>query len=104
MPAVARAGHSVLSQDGGPGKNCPTPMKTSVAQVNEKSVFANGILIVVAGNTIAPHPKRGCSVDTSTLSGYSSTVKIGGKGVGRFGDDYGPNTITAGSGNVFAGG
>lgn len=104
MPAVSRAGDSVLSYDGGPGKNCPTPMTTSVGEVNSRSVFANGILIVVQGNTIAPHPKAGCSTDTSTLSSFSSSVKIGGKGVGRIGDDYGPNTITAGSGNVFAGG
>jgi uncharacterized Zn-binding protein involved in type VI secretion len=79
-------------------------MQTSVGEVNGRSVFANGILIVVAGNKVAPHPKSGCSTDTSGLSSFSGTVKIGGKGVGRIGDDYGPNTITAGSGNVFAGG
>lgn len=104
MPPVSRQGDSVLSFDGGPGKNCPTPMRTSVGEVNGKNVFANGILIVVEGNTIAPHPKAGCSTDTSTLSSFSGTVKIGGKGVGRIGDQYGPNLITAGSGNVFAGG
>ena len=104
MPSVARAGDTVLSYDGGPGKKCPTPRKTSVGQVNSRNVFANGILIVVAGNRISPHPKRGCSIDTSTLSGYSSTVKIGGAGIGRVGDDYGQNTIIKGSRNVFAGG
>jgi uncharacterized Zn-binding protein involved in type VI secretion len=104
MPPVSRAGDSVLSFDGGPGKNCPTPMTTSVGEVNGNNVYANGLLIVVEGNTIAPHPKLGCSTDTSTLSSFSSTVKIGGKGIGRIGDEYGPNLITAGSGNVFAGG
>lgn len=103
MPPVARKGDSVLSFDG-TGAHCTVPMETSVGEVNGNNVYANGILIVVAGNTIAPHPKSGCSTDTSTLSSYSGTVKIGGKGVGRIGDSYGPNTITEGSGNVFAGG
>ena len=104
MPGIARAGDAVLSQDGGPGRNCPTPMKTAVGEVNGSNVYINGILAVVAGNKITPHPKAGCSTDESTLDSYSSTVKIGGKGVGRIGDTYGPNTIIACSGNVFGGG
>lgn len=103
MPSVARQGDSVLSPDG-TGKNCAYPMQTSVGEVNSNNVKANGILIVVAGNKVAPHPKGGCSLDESGLSSYSSTVKIGGKGVGRIGDVYGNNTITQGSPNVFAGG
>jgi uncharacterized Zn-binding protein involved in type VI secretion len=80
------------------------PMKTSVGQVNSNQVFANGILVVIQGNQIAPHPKSGCSPDNSTLSSYSSTVFIGGKGVGRIGDQYSDNTIIKGSESVFAGG
>lgn len=102
MPSVARAGDSVLSPDG-TGKNCAFPMTTSVGEVNSNNVTANGILIVVAGNMVAPHPKGGCSPDTSTLSSYSATVTIGGRGVGRIGDSFGNNVITAGSSNVFAG-
>ena len=102
MPSIARAGDSVLSPDG-TGKNCAYPMTTSVGEVNNKKVYANGVLIVVEGNKISPHPKGGCSLDESTLSSYSSTVKIGGKGVGRIGDKYGNNVITQGSPNVFAG-
>jgi len=52
---------------------------------------------------ISPHPMGGCSTDTSTLSSFSATVSIGGKGVGRIGDSYGNNVITQGSANVFAG-
>ena len=104
MPAVARAGDTVLSIDG-TGYKCRQPMQTSVGEVNGNRVFANGILIVVQGKKIAPHPKSGCQPDESTLSSSSSKVKIGGVGVGRIGDDYGGiNTITQGSSNVFAGG
>ena len=101
MPSVARAGDTVLSPDG-TGYQCGSPMQTSVGEVNNKSVTANGILIVVQGNKVAPHPKGGCSLDESTLSTFSSTVTIGGKGVGRIGDNYGNNVITQGSPNVFA--
>lgn len=104
MPAVGRAGDTVISIDG-TGYKCRQPMETSVGEVNGNSVYANGILIVVQGNTISPHPKSGCSTDTSTLSTFSSTVFIGGKGVGRIGDSYGGvNTISQGSPSVFAGG
>ncbi len=103
MPAISRQGDRVFSPDGR-GKKCAFPLKTSVGQVNSASVFANGILIVVAGNLVAPHPKRGCGPDTSTLSTFSSTVFIGGLGVGRIGDTYGDNRIIQGSTNVFAGG
>jgi len=106
MPAIARKGDTVLSVDG-TGYNCGSPMETSVDQVNPKNVKANGILIVVDGNKIAMHNKGGCSPDESTLTSFSSTVKIGGKGVGRIGDQYASmssNTITQGSPNVFAGG
>jgi uncharacterized Zn-binding protein involved in type VI secretion len=104
MPAVARAGDSVLSIDGA-GYKCRQPMQTSVGEVNGNKVFANGILIVVQGKKVAPHPKGGCSPDESTLSSGSGKVKIGGMGVGRIGDDYGGiNTIIQGSSNVFAGG
>lgn len=102
MPSVSRAGDSVLSPDG-TGKDCAYPMNTSVGEVNNKNVTANGILIVVQGNKVSPHPKGGCSLDESTLSTYSATVRIGGKGVGRIGDNYGNNVITQGSANVFAG-
>jgi uncharacterized Zn-binding protein involved in type VI secretion len=103
MPAVSGQGDRVMSKDGS-GKKCKSPMRTSVGQVNSKNVYVNGKLIVVAGNTISPHPKRGCTPDTSTLSSYSSSVRIGGLGIGRIGDEYGPNIITQGSRDVFAGG
>ena len=47
MPGIARAGDAVLSQDGGPGRNCPTPMKTAVGEVNGSNVYINGILVTL---------------------------------------------------------
>ena len=101
MPSVSRAGDTVLSPDGS-GYHCSAPMETSVGETNDRNVTANGIPIVVAGNLISPHPMGGCSTDMSTLSTFSSTVTIGGRGVGRIGDSYGNNVITQGSANVFA--
>lgn len=103
MPAVSRQGDTVLSIDG-TGYKCRSPMQTNVGQVNDRNVFVNGILVVVQGNLIAPHPKSGCSTDTSVLTTFSTKVRIGGKGIGRIGDSYGGvNTITQGSPNVFSG-
>ena len=104
MPAISRQGDSVLSIDG-TGNKCGSPMQTSVGEVNDKKVYSDGILIVVEGNQVQPHPKGGCTNDDSTLSTVSQKVKIGGKGVGRIGDDYqGVNFITQGSSKVFVGG
>lgn len=101
MPAISRKGDPVMSPDGA-GRKCMSPMKTYVDEVNSANVYANGLLIVVAGNKIAPHSKAGCTPDISTLSSNSSNVFIGGLGVGRIGDKFGNNTIIRGSDNVFA--
>jgi uncharacterized Zn-binding protein involved in type VI secretion len=102
MPAISRLGDSVLSPDG-TGYKCRMPMKTSVGEGNSDSVYANGVLITVQGNKVAPHPKPGCTViDTSGLDSGSGQVFIGGKGVGRIGDSMGDNVITQGSPTVFA--
>lgn len=105
MPAVARQGDQVLSVDG-TGYKCGQPLQTAVGEVNSSRVYANGILVVVQGKKVAPHPKGGCDPDESVLTSYSSRVFVGGKGVGRVGDKYesmSSNTITQGSSNVFAG-
>lgn len=103
MPSIARAGDTVLSPDGA-GKDCAFPLQTSVGEVNDKSVRANGSLIPVQGNKVTPHPRGGCSTEEPPLTTFSSTVRIGGKGVGRIGDKYENNIITQGSESVFAGG
>jgi uncharacterized Zn-binding protein involved in type VI secretion len=101
MPAVARLGDSVLSPDGS-GFKCRMPLKTSVGEANSKNVYANGILITVQGNKVAPHPKSGCTPDTSGLDSGSSQVFVDNKGMGRIGDSMGDNVITQGSSTVFA--
>lgn len=103
MPAISRQGDEVYSPDGS-GKKCRFPRTTLVGEVNSRSVYANGILVVVEGNQITPHPRGGCDIDNSTLSTFSPTVRIGGLGVGRIGDYYNDNIITQGSPSVFAGG
>lgn len=103
MPAVARANgaSSVLSPDG-TGYQCGQPMTTASGAATQSKVFAQGVLVAVQGDPVAPHPKGGCSPDESTLSSYSSKVKAGGKFIGRIGDMYGNNTITSGCSKVFA--
>jgi uncharacterized Zn-binding protein involved in type VI secretion len=103
MPAIARVGDTVLSPDGA-GKNCAFPLQVAIIVANDKVVRANGALIPVLNNPVPPHSKTGCDPDTSVLTSVSSTVRIGGVGVGRIGDKYGNNIITQGSPNVFAGG
>lgn len=105
MRAVARKDDKVMSPNGF-GFKCRFPGTTSVGEVNSNNVYANGKLIVVIGNKISPHPLGPCAVtDTGVLVKASSTVKIGGKGMGRIGDTYTNNDIISqGSPNVFAGG
>lgn len=99
---AARAGvEKVFSQDG-TGYKCKFPMTTSTGP-GESKVRVEGIPVVVQGKKVAPHPKGGCTLDSSTLSKYSTKVKANGKGVGRMGDAYGSNKILSGSSKVFVG-
>lgn len=106
MPAVARAGDTVMSSSG-TGRNCASPMKTAVGEVNSK-VKADGFFVTCEGKKVAPHSKKGCSTDQATLSSFSSKVRVQGKGVGRVGDGYDDetetNVISKGSSKVFCGG
>lgn len=102
MASVSRKNDEVFSPDGS-GRNCVRPVVTQVDEVNTKNVYVNGILVPVIGNMIKNHKKRGCIDDLSTLSEASTTVFIGGLGIGRVGDKYMNNVIIEGSPNVFAG-
>lgn len=108
MTAVARKDDKVYSPTG-TGPKCGSSVNTAVGEVNSRSVFANSKLIVVKGNKIAPHSKKGCVPDESVLDKYSPNVFIGGKEIGRKDDHYATgtdeqNVITEGSPNVFANG
>lgn len=108
MTAVARKGDTVFSPTG-TGNRCSNPVTTSVDEVNSSSVFANGKLIPVRGNKVAPHNRKGCVPDESTLDKYSPNVFIGNKEIGRKDDHYATgtseeNVINQGSPNVYANG
>lgn len=105
MPAISRENDTVMSPNGFFNR-CRFPGETSVGEVNSNNVYANGKLIVIIGNQIAPHNLGPCGVpDEGVLTSGSSTVKIGGMGVGRIGDEYtNADVISQGSQNVFAGG
>lgn len=109
MPAVARDGDSVMSQDG-KGYKCQVPMETTTGEVSDK-VKVDDKGVVCEGMKVAAHPASSptpCTTDLGVLTTFSSKVKIGGKGVGRVGDTYQakqqlPNIISQGSSNVFVG-
>ena len=105
MPACARGDSvdSVISKTG-VGDECEKPTITSTDECST-SVFIEGTGAVREGDQVAAHNKGGCSLDSSTVSSFSSKVFANGKGIARIGDQYGSdNTITSGSSKVFAGG
>lgn len=103
MSAVARANgtDSVLSPDG-TGRKCAQPLTVSTGAATQSRVFAEGILVVVIGDIVQPHPRAGCLLDTQSLSSASDKVFVSGKGLARIGDKYGNNTITSGSSRCFS--
>lgn len=69
-------------------------------------VYVNGIGVVRAKDLNKQHTVRSgksCVPHTVALSRHSLTVFVNDRGVGRFGDSYGSETITSGSANVAAG-
>jgi uncharacterized Zn-binding protein involved in type VI secretion len=109
MPALARANGTdkVLSITGS-GYKCKFPRNVTTGSATQTRVTAEGVPVVVQGDTVAPHPLPGCvAIDSSALNAYSGRVSIGGMKVARIGDTYGQgdalNTITSGSSRVFAG-
>lgn len=103
MAAIARANavDSVLSPDG-KGKKCAYPLDIKTGAASQSKVFADGTPVAVIGDIVMPHPRAGCSLDTSSLSSASSRVFAAGKGVARIGDSYGNNRIISGSSRCFS--
>lgn len=102
MPAAARGDRrDTVASKTGTGMNCASPMTTATNECSP-NVFTNGIGSVRKGDKVAPHPRVGCSTDTSGLTTHSPNVFVNGRGFGRLGDQYtSDNTITSGSQNVF---
>lgn len=87
----------------GTGDNCDSPMMTTTGE-HSSNVFVNGLGVVRKDDQVGEHPASGCGLDDSVLTTYSLTVFANGREIGRIGDQYtDDNTITSGSGNVFAG-
>lgn len=107
MPAAARSGgiDNVFSKTGiGNGKDCAFPVIT-VTGTPTCEVYVNGHKAVRVTDQVGAHASYWCDPDTSTLTEGSSTVFIGGQGMGRIGDNYGSdNIIISGSPTVFIGG
>ena len=106
MAAIAQAGGSstVFSRTG-VGRRCNSPVNVSTGTASQTSVLIGGVPAVVFGDTVGFHLASGCGPDLSTLSTCSGTVLIGGRGVGRIGDEYtSDNIITSGFESVFVGG
>ena len=99
MPAIARGNETdtVASPDG-TGPHCVLPTIQATEQCSG-NVFINGIGIVREGDMMKHHPGPGCGDHAPTLTSFSSTVKVNGKGVGRVGDAYSGHIITSGSPN-----
>jgi len=104
MPEVARGSStdSVDSPDGS-GNECGSPT-TQSTDICSSNVYVNDIGIVREGDAMISHNGPGCNAHAPTLSSFSGTVFVNGKGTGRKGDEYSSHVITSGSGNVFAGG
>lgn len=104
MPAVARAnGQDSVFSLTGTGKNCLSPIQTVTGSATCQ-VYCNGHPVVRIDDLVNPHPFAGCGPDTSVLTTSSQTVFVGGKGLGRIGDQYtSDNTIISGSSTVFCG-
>ena len=103
MPGAARGvGRDRVQSVDGTGYKCRVPMMTRTLSCSA-NVLVNGIGVVRIGDKVAPHPRSGCSLDTSSLTRSSRKVIINGRGAGRMGDAYGPNTIVSGSSNVIIG-
>jgi uncharacterized Zn-binding protein involved in type VI secretion len=105
MPAAARSsGIDKVFSKTGIGKDCAFPV-TTVTGTPTCEVYIDGFKAVREDDQVGSHAFIGCSPDTSNLTSFSSTVFIGGKGMGRIGDNYGSdNIIISGSQTVFVGG
>jgi uncharacterized Zn-binding protein involved in type VI secretion len=99
MPAVARKSgvDSVATNHGCDG--------STVTAAGSGDVFVNNIGVVRLGDNNQTHRVGGrrCSSQHSVpLSSASPNVFANNRAIGRVGDGYGGETISSGSGNVFA--
>ena len=102
MPAVARCENTDTIST---GHACD-----GTAQIQgclQSTVYANGNLIAVQGDAIAPHTILSgaiCVPHSAVVNVGSSSVFIGGIPVARVGDSADGGSIITGSGNIVVGG
>jgi len=100
MAAVVRIGDTLSTGHGCVGS-------TTLADANQGSVYANGILVAVVGAPTVSHPfppDPPCAPHVANLNAGSSSVFAEGIAVGRVGDSADAGSMTSGSADVFAGG
>jgi uncharacterized Zn-binding protein involved in type VI secretion len=100
MPAIAVEGSTVAT-----GHLCDTT--TTLDTPSQSKVFAGGKLIACLGDLTVTHLHKvglDCVPHIASITGYSSTVSIGGKGVARVNDACDEGTITSGASSVSIGG
>jgi uncharacterized Zn-binding protein involved in type VI secretion len=103
MPGIARkSGTDSVASPDGTGDGCASPT-TQATDAGSNDVIVNGIGAVRQGDSMKTHPGPGCGPHAPTLSSFSSTVIVNGKGVGRLNDAYNGHTITSASSDVVAG-
>ena len=96
MPAATRIGDADVTHCSGMTRAEGSP-----------NVFVNGIPWSRQGDNNTGHklPGNPCPSHAAPIASGSGTVKVNGKGAGRIGDGLsGCTVVSAGSGNVFAGG
>ena len=102
MPAISR--HKDRCRTG------HTCTRSAPVLASQRSVFANGIRILVRGDKVKPHfilktagGRPRCIIHGAKLTGSSRTVFVQGIGVGRRGDRADRGAMVGASFNVFAG-
>lgn len=99
MAGIARQGDSVAT-----GHLCDTT--TSLDTPGQSTVFVDGILVACQGDLTVTHNYKvgdACVPHVASISGATSTVKIGGISIAKLGDACDAGSITSASSTVFIG-
>lgn len=99
MAGVAREGDSVAT-----GHLCDTT--TTLDTPSQTKVFVEGALVACQGDLTVTHNIKvgdACVPHVASISGATSTVKIGGISIAKLGDACDAGSITSAASTVFIG-